>query len=118
MEQLNQVHLRGRVGNAQISTVGEKQVCHFSVATNLIYRSPETGAATEEVTWHTCSAWSSKKAPDLGIIAIGAAIDLTGRVRSSKFTGSDGTQKEKREIQVSDFTILPASEPLRAESYL
>lgn len=118
MEQLNQITLRGRVGTVQTNVVGEKQVCNFSVATNLLYRSNDTGTATEEVTWHSCKVWSSKKNPDLGIITVGAGIELVGRIRTSKYEGSDGVQRERREVNVSDFTILPASEPLRAESYV
>lgn len=117
MEQLNRIEIRGRVGNTRTSVVGEKTVCRFSVATNFVYRNSEN-VAVEEVTWHNCNLWSSKRFPDLSIIKIGAAVSVVGRVRTNKYTGSDGTEKYSTEVVVNDLQILPESEVLSSESSL
>ncbi len=117
MEQLNRIEIRGRVGNTRISAVGEKAVCRFSVATNLVYRNSEN-VAVEEVTWHNCNLWSSKRFPDLSIIRTGAAVSVTGRVRTNKYTAADGTDRYSTEIVVNELQILPDSEQLASESSL
>ena len=118
MEQLNQVHLRGRVGNTQVQKVGEGQVCHLSVATNYLTRTQEGAGIVEEVTWHNCTVWAGKKYPDLSVIGVGSGIDLLGRLRVRKYTGADDVVREVSEIVVTDFSIVPQSEPLKAESRL
>lgn len=114
MEQLNRIELRGRVGNVRLSKVGEdKECCHFSVATNTIYRNQE-GTAVEETTWHSCVLWSSRRYPDLSFIKVGAPLELVGRMRSKKFTSSDGTDRYSYDVWVNEVRLIPEGEPLRA----
>jgi len=113
MEQLNKVELRGRVGNVRISNVSGRSVCHFSVATNTIYRNVEN-SLVEETTWHNCSIWSSQKLPDLTKIRVGMPIAVTGRLRNSKYTGADGIERWSTEIIATQVQALPENEPLRS----
>ena len=117
MEQLNYVKLRGRVGNVRVTPVGDKAVCHFSVATNIIYRNSEN-VATEEVTWHNCNLWSNKRFPDVNVIKVGGAVELEGRIRTNKYTGVDGVERYSTEVMVNSLSILPDNEPLTAASSL
>lgn len=115
MEQLNKIQLRGRVGNTRLRTVGDKKVCNFSVATNCFYRNQEN-LAVEEVTWHNCTLWESKRNPPLESIVTGAPIEVTGRLRSSKYTSTDGTDRVYYEVFVGECRLLPADEVLKSES--
>lgn len=97
MEQLNRIELRGNVGNVRLSSVGDSQVARFSLATNFIYKGRE-GDAVIETTWHNIVAWSGKGMPDLNKIDKGTPLYVCGRLRSSKFTGSDGAEKQIYEV--------------------
>ena len=97
MEQLNKIELKGNVGNVRISEVGENKVARFSMATNFMYKGRE-GDAVIETTWHNIVAWSGRGMPDLTKIVKGMPLYVSGRVRTSKFTGSDGTEKQLYEV--------------------
>lgn len=112
MDQLNHVELRGRIGLVRLSPVAERSVCRFSVATNSIFHNAEN-VLVEEVTWHTCTLWSSKRFPDLSFIRAGLPVEVDGRLRSSKYTGTDGVERYSTEIIVSDLRLLPEGEQLR-----
>lgn len=111
MEQKNYVLLRGHVGNARLSSYGESCVNNFSVATNAITRTSD-GTPVEDTQWTSCVAWSSKKYPDVSIIATGTPIEVEGRLRTRKYDGSDGHERTVTEVQVTDFKILPKGEKL------
>lgn len=117
MEQLNYVKIRGRVGNVRVNNVGERAVCHFSVATNIIYRNSDS-VATEEVTWHACNLWSSRKCPDVNVVKVGAPVEIEGRFRTNKYTGSDGVEHYSSEILVNELKLLPENEQLTAATAL
>ena len=104
MEQLNKIELKGNVGNVRISDVGENKVARFSLATNFIYKGRE-GDAVLETTWHNIVAWSGRGMPDLTKIEKGAPLYVSGRVRTSKFTGSDGTEKQVYEVVANKITF-------------
>lgn len=105
MEQLNRIELRGNVGNIRISEVGESRVARFSVATNFIYKGKDNEGVVE-TTWHNVVAWSGKGMPDFTTITKGAPVYVTGRIRTSRFTGSDGTEKTVYEVVASKIEVL------------
>lgn len=115
MEQLNRIELRGRIGMVRTSEVGNRQVCHFSVATNSIYKGQDN-QVVEETTWHNCTLWSSKKFPDLSIIKTGLPVEVTGRMKSNRYNLSDGTERTSYEVLANEFRILPENEQLKAEN--
>jgi len=96
----------------RISPVADKSVCRFSVATNTIFHNSENNLV-EEVTWHNCSIWSSKRFPDLSFIKAGMPIEVLGRLRSGKYTGNDGVERVSTEVMVSDLKVLPEGEQLK-----
>ena len=78
-EFLNRVELRGRVGHdPRITTVGDSQVARFSLATNEAFR--------------------GKNVMDFNDVHKGTFVSLTGRLRSTRFTGSDGVERSVFEI--------------------
>lgn len=97
MEQLNKIELSGNVGTVRISDVGENKVAKFSLATNYVYKN-RNGDAVIETTWHNVVAWSGKEMPDIEKIQKGCGLYVCGRLRSSKYTASDGTEKQIYEV--------------------
>lgn len=97
-EFLNRVELRGRVGHdPKIFSVGDAQVARFSLATNEAYRG-RGGELREEVTWHNVSAWAGRNVMDFKDIRKGTFVSLVGRLRSSKYTGNDGSERNMVEV--------------------
>ncbi len=98
MEQLNRLEIRGNVGNVNILKVGETRVAHFSVATNFAYKG-RNGEPVIETTWHNVTAWEGVKGiPSLDAIQKGFPIYVTGRLRSQKYTSSDGIERTSMEV--------------------
>ena len=93
------------MGNIRISEVGESKVARFSVATNFIYKGKDNEGVVE-TTWHNVVAWSGKGMPDFTAITKGAPVYVTGRIRTSRFTGSDGTEKTVYEVVASKIEVL------------
>lgn len=114
---MNYVKIRGRVGNARVTNVGEKSVCRFSVATTIVYRNSENVPA-EEVTWHNCNLWSSRRIPDLSVVKVGSPVEVEGRIRNGKYTAADGSERFSTEIVVNELKLLPENEQLTAVSVL
>lgn len=100
MEQMNKIEIRGNVGNVNINTVGESRVAHFSVATNLAYKSRNSEPIIE-TTWHSVTAWQGRNIPNLEIISKGCPIYVLGRVKTHQYTGSDGVERTSYEIIAS-----------------
>lgn len=97
MEHINRIELQGRVGNIRTNIVGDTKVANFSLATDYLYKTRD-GAAISETTWHNVVAWSGKNMPDLDRIEKGTPLHLTGRLRTSRYTSADGTEKQFYEV--------------------
>ena len=97
-EFLNRVELRGRVGHdPKITNVGESQVARFSLATNEAFRG-KNGDLREETTWHNITAWAGRNIMDFRQIRKGCFVSLTGRLRNTRFTASDGSERTLVEV--------------------
>ena len=97
-EFLNRVELRGRVGHdPKIITVGDSQLARFSLATNEAFRG-KNGELREETTWHNVTAWAGRNITDFKNIHKGAFVSLVGRLRSTRFTGTDGAERNIVEV--------------------
>ena len=97
MEQLNRIELRGNVGSVRLQTFDGRQVANFSLATNFAYKNKD-GVAVIDTTWHNITAWEGRNNQDLESIKSGDVLYVTGRVRTQKFTGSDGNEREVYEV--------------------
>lgn len=97
MEHINQVHIVGRVGNVRISQVGESNVANFSVVTEFFYKTKD-GSAVVEDTWLNVVAWEGRGIPNLLPIGKGVLVDVHGRLRQVKYTGTDGLEKSFYEV--------------------
>jgi single-strand DNA-binding protein len=105
MEHINRIEIQGRVGTVRTNIVNETMVANFSVATDYLYKSKDNSGVSE-TTWHNVVAWAGKDMPDLRRITKGTPIYVSGRMRTSKVTSSDGTEKYFYEILANRLRIL------------
>ena len=64
------------------------------------------GAAVSESTWHNIVAWSGKDTQDIDRIEKGVAVHVTGRLRTNRYTSSDGAEKLYYEVMANKVTVL------------
>ena len=105
MEHINRIELQGRVGIVRTNEHNGMRVANFSLATDLLYKTRE-GSAVSETTWHNIVAWEGKDIPDVFSISVGMPLHVTGRLRTSKYTNADGTERTYYEVLANKVTIL------------
>jgi len=69
------------------TTSNNKQVVHFSVATNDSYTNKQ-GERIEQTTYFDCSYWNSPNVAK--ILTKGTLVELTGRISPRAWIGNDG----------------------------
>ena len=109
MDYINRIELQGRVGSVRSNVVGETKVVNFSLVTEHLYKTKDGGAANE-VTWHYIVAWDSKEMPDLSLIRKGISLNVVGRLKSTKYTAADGTEKYLNEVAAYQIHLLSDEE--------
>lgn len=114
MEQLNKIELRGNIGFVRTQRFEGTQVCHFTVATNYVYKG-RNGEPVIETTWHNVSVWEGKAIADVSQILRGAKVYVCGRIKSQHYTDSDGLERYSYEIQASKVAIIDNDEQLTYE---
>ena len=102
MEQINKIELRGLVGYVRIQEVNQKKVAHFTVATSMAFND-RNGAAVIETQWHNVTAGEGKRIEGLDKLKKG---DKVGRIRYTKFTGSDNLEHNATDIIANRLTII------------
>lgn len=105
IEYINKVELQGRVGTVRTNEVNGSKVANFSMITEYLYKTRD-GAAVNEGVWHNIVAWSSKEIQNIDKIEKGVAVHVTGRLRTNRYTSSDGAEKLYYEVMASKVTIL------------
>ena len=105
MEHLNRIEIRGRVGTVRTNEVNGSKVANFSMITEYLYKTRE-GAAVSEDVWHNIVAWSGKEIQNIDRIEKGAAVHVTGRLRTNRYTSSEGTEKVYYEVMANKVTVL------------
>ena len=81
----------------RFSETGTGKMARFSLATNYLYKNKD-GDGAVETTWHNVVAWESRAIPDLGKKKKGSPLYVCGRVRCSRYTAADGTEKQSFEV--------------------
>lgn len=103
---LNRIELRGNVGeDAKVNRFSENCVARFKIATNYSYRDKD-GKPVIETTWHNVVAWEGRGMPDFASIKKGSCVYVCGRLRISKFTGSDGDERRFYEVVATRVQIV------------
>lgn len=104
MEFLNKIELRGVVGRADCSTVGNGRVAKFSVVTDYNFR--RDGNPVTESTWFNVSAWEGRGMPDLSRLGKGSWVHVIGRVRTYRYVTQEGEERSSWEVAATRLTIL------------
>lgn len=105
MEQINRIELQGHVGNVRVNIVGDSKVVNFTLATNHLY-SGKDGAAVSETTWFNVVAWLNKDMPDFDKIVKGTPVNVSGRIRSTRYTSADGIERISYEVIAQKIRLL------------
>lgn len=109
MEYINKVELKGRVGTVRTNIVNGSKVVNFSLITDILYKTKD-GTPVSEATWFNVAAWEGKEVQSLDKIEKGAVVHVWGRMRSSKFEGQDGTEKQFYELLTTKLRVLEEDE--------
>ena len=111
MDHLNRIELRGRIGTIRTNEVNGNKVANFSVVTEHLYKTRE-GNAVSETTWFNVTAWNSRDMPDFGRLAKGMPVYVVGRMRTSRYTSADGTEKTYYEILASKIRFIQGNDEM------
>ena len=105
MEYINRIELKGRVGTVRSNVVNGSKVVNFSLITDILYKTRE-GNAVSESTWFNIAAWEGNDIHDMDLIQKGATVYVSGRIRSTKFAGSDGTDRQFYEVMANRLRVV------------
>lgn len=114
MEQINRIEIRGYVGSVSYYNNTDRPMARMTVATSYAYKDREGGAVIE-TTWFSVIAWEGKGIAPLSKIAKGSKVQVTGRIRNQKFTGSDGQERTSSEVYANKLSIIEGDEPFQYE---
>ena len=105
MDYINKIELQGRVGTVRTNTVNGSRVANFSLVTDFLYKTRE-GNPISESTWFNITAWEGKEILNMDKIEKGAVVHVTGRIRSTRFEGSDGSEKQLYEVMAGKLHVI------------
>lgn len=106
MEHINRIEIQGRVGTVRANEFNGSKVVNFTVVTDYLYKTRE-GAAVNESIWHNVVAWEGRDMKDLDKICKGVEINVIGRLRQSRYTSADGSEKQFYEILANKLQVIP-----------
>lgn len=114
MEQLNKVELRGVVGSVRLQKIGNTQVANFTVATSLAYKD-KSGCPIIETCWHNVTAWEGREVQGLELLERGCKIQVIGRIRNQRYTGTDGTERSTTDVLANRLVLILEDEPMQCQ---
>lgn len=109
METINRIELQGRVGTVRTNIVGDNMVANFSLVTEYLYKTRD-GGAVNETTWHQVTAWEGRDMPELDKIVKGMTLNVTGRLRTARYTNAEGVEKQLYEVVASRIRFVSEEE--------
>jgi single-strand DNA-binding protein len=108
---LNQCNFIGRLGKNPekiISALG-LSVVRFSIAVQESYLD-KNGEKVKNVEWVTCSAFGKLADICEKYLRKGSRVYISGKFKTHKYTGKDGSEKQSTNINVNELQILTFSE--------
>lgn len=96
MELTNRIEIVGNVGMVRDDAVAQGGPIRFSLANNYAYVGKNNEAKVETL-WINVSAFPGK-GREIDKIAKGQSVRVIGRLRMSKYSGTDGIEKTMYEI--------------------
>ncbi|WP_072362523.1 single-stranded DNA-binding protein [Chitinophaga sancti] len=108
------MNITGRLTrDAEVRTTShDKQVVNFSVATNDSYRNKQ-GERIVQTTYFDCSYWITPNVARL--LTKGTLVELSGRVSTRAWTGSDGEPKAGLNFHTSNIKLHGGSRKAEGE---
>ena len=108
MDHINRIELQGRIGTVRTNIIGDNMVANFSLVTEYLYKTRD--GAANETTWHQITAWEGKDMPDLSTLFKGMQVNVTGRLRTFRYTNSEGIEKQLYEVVANKVRIVEEEE--------
>ena len=107
MQGVNEVTIIGNVGSDPILryTSTGSAVCNFSVATTEKYKD-KNGEWQESTEWHKMTAWNKNAEFVKEYVSKGTMVYVNGKLKTSKYTVNDGSERYKTEIVVNKIQSL------------
>ncbi len=105
IEHINRIELQGIVGTVRTNEHNGSKVANFTMITDFLYKTRE-GNAVNESMWHNIVAWSGRDIRNLEKIEKGVPVHVLGRLRTSRYTSADGTEKQFYEVMASKVEVL------------
>lgn len=99
MEYINRIELQGVVGATRSDVIGTSSVQSFSLMTEYMFENSDKSIVCE-ATWHSIVAWNSKA------VNKGDKVRVVGRLRQTKYTAADGTERIFCEVVASELKII------------
>lgn len=106
MEHINKIVIQGTVGTVRLQELCISKVANLSVATTLALSNTRDGCVISDITWHNVVAWDSVVKGDITKLEKGVNVRVEGRVRNTRYTAADGTEKMYYEIMASNLEII------------
>ena len=127
---LNKVILIGRLGQKPESRFlpqKERQVVHFTLATNERYFNKSTNEAVNRTEWHRVVVWGPLAEFCEKYLSQGKQIMLEGKLRTRQWQDKDGNKRSTTEIEAQNIVLLgrreegasegPSAEPASAPDF-
>lgn len=105
MEHINRIELKGRVGTVRSNTFNDSKVVNFSMVTDYLYKN-RNGEPISDATWFNVVAWEGKDICDMDKVEKGAAVHVTGRMRTTRYTNSEGVEKQFYEVLATRLKVV------------
>ena len=83
----------GIVGNVRHSSVGDRELSLFTVATNLAFKDADSNVIIE-TTWHNVSSFQ----PSLEALSKGDMVHVEGRLKVNRYVASDGVERSSTDV--------------------
>ena len=105
MEHINRIELKGRVGTVRSNIHNDSRVVNFTMVTDFLYKN-RNGEPISEATWFNIVAWEGKDVRDLEKVEKGACVHISGRMRTTRYTNSEGVEKQFYEVLATKLRII------------
>ncbi len=115
---LNKVILVGRLGQKPESRYlpqKERQVVHFTLATNERYFNKSTNEAVNRTEWHRIVVWGPLAEFSEKYLTQGKQILLEGKLRTRQWQDKDGNKRSTTEVEAQSIVLLGRREEGAAE---
>lgn len=105
-EYINKVEIQGKIGTIRTNEINGEKVANFSIMTEMLIKLANKQIIAE-TTWHNAVVWEGAKIdPAIFDDAKGKIVHLSGRLRNSRYTAVDGTERTFTEIMVYELKML------------